>query len=201
MIPQTDRANARQALFASIFLTAAAFYGMASGAADWSGDFAIQGSNEVLDVPGARRALERIEQYPKRAAIGALNVVVSFLLLAGSLMITIRRPTAVWLVRQAIAANLIFIVLRAGVRLSHVWSLGDAIIPLADAVIRASGEAPPSGPDAPDALSLARAMNAVGEFTRAVFIGVIHVYIGYRATRPGVRRFVREPGAEEPDAS
>ena len=126
------------------------------------------------------------------AALGASNIVVSVMLIVSSMLITTRRASAMWFVRQAILANLLFIAARFAVEVNYLWSLGAALDPIGrDAFERASGWLAPDQP-APNFTSLTRSSMLLGQLLAAGLSGSIHLYLGWKATRPGVREFIEE---------
>lgn len=174
---------------AAIFLTMAGVYGVGQGVESMASPRVVssEGAN-----PELREALYRLQANPSAAALGASNIVVSVMLIVSSMLITTRRASAMWFVRQAILANLLFIAARFAVEVNYLWSLGAALDPIGrDAFERASGWLAPDQP-APNFTSLTRSSMLLGQLLAAGLSGSIHLYLGWKATRPGVREFIEE---------
>ena len=173
---------------AAIFLTMAGVYGIGNGVAALSSQPALTAPDNA--GPELIEAVRLLHANPHGAALGATNIVVSAMLIIASMMVTTRRSSAMWFVRQAILANLVFIGVRAGVDIHYLWSLGEGLAPLGqDAVERTQELLPNAGPP-PNPLSVARSTFVGGEAIAAFLSASIHLYLGYRATRPAVSAFV-----------
>ena len=184
------------ALLASIFLSFAALVGGMNGLADLRGEAQPSNASAPLSHE-AQAVVQRLQHYPRRSALGGINLAVSALLFAASVMITARRPSAVWLARQAVIANLLFIALRMAVKVHFVAGLDEELDPLANFIAEASGADPRAGASARDMTRIGMLAEEVGS---GLVIGALHLYIGARASRDAVRRFVGDPEAPPADS-
>ncbi len=179
---------------AAIFLTMAGVYGIGHGVESMSAPRAVETSaatNEEL-----REALFAVQGNPSAAALGASNILVSFLLIVASMLITTRRPSALWFVHQAILANLLFIVARGVVETHYLWSLGSALDPIGrDAYERTQAWPASPGPP-PDFTAMTRSGMLFSQVLVGFLSGAVHLYLGWKATRPGVRAFIESPRLE-----
>jgi len=107
---------------------------------------------------------------PYRRPMAAANVVVSALVLIGSFMLSWRRKLALWWIRQAVVAKLIWIAAYTVSLISHV-KLTFAPLPL---------EHP--GGALPEVIG--------GVILVSAFSGALHVAAAYRATRPDIGQFI-----------
>ncbi len=124
--------------------------------------------DEVTDAQV--QLLEAQVTNPYRRPMAAANVVVSALVLIGSFMLSWRRKLALWWIKQAVVAKLIWIAAYTASLVSHV-KLTFAPLPL-------------EHPDG--ALSEVIA----GVFLVSAFSGILHVAAAYRATRPDIADFI-----------
>lgn len=187
-------ASPRAALMAAIFLTMAGVYGVGHGVESMSAPRTIEASAE--GNPELREALFAVQSNPSAPALGASNILVSILLIVASMMITTRRASALWFVRQAILANLLFIVARGVIETNYLWSLGTALDPIGrDAYERAQQMLASPGPP-PDFTSMTRSVMLVSQLLGGGLSALLHLYLGYKATRPGVRAFIESPRPE-----
>lgn len=179
---------------AAIFLTMAGVYGIGHGVESMSAPRTIEVSAESNEA--LREALYAAQSNPSAAALGASNILVSILLIVASMMITTRRASALWFVRQAILANLLFIVARGAVEIRYVWSLGAALDPIGqDAYERTREWLTNPGP-APDFGTVARSGLLFNQLLVGALSGAVHLYLGWKATRPSVRAFVESARPE-----
>lgn len=187
-------ASPRAALMAAIFLTMAGVYGIGHGVESMSAPRTIETTAE--SNPALREALYAVQSNPSSAALGASNILVSVLLIVASMLITTRRASALWFVRQAIAANLLFIVARGVIETHYLWSLGSALDPIVEDAYQRTQALLASPAPPPDFTSMTRSMTLVSQLLVAGLSGGLHLYLGYKATRPGVRAFIESPRPE-----
>jgi len=186
--------NPRAAMMASIFLTMAGVYGIGHGVESMSAPRTVDSS--VESNPELREAMYAIQANPYSAALGASNIAVSIMLIVSSMLITTRRASALWFVRQAIVANLLFIVVRAAVETQYLWSLGQVLDPIGrDAYERTQAWLASPGPP-PDFTSLMRSGMLFSQLLVVALSGGLHLFLGYKATRPAVRAFVESAPRE-----
>lgn len=124
--------------------------------------------DEVTDAE--IQLLEAQVTNPYRRPLAAANVVVSGLVLIGSFMLSWRRKLALWWIKQAVVAKLIWIAVYTAVLVSHV-KLTFEPLPLEH-----SGG------------TLAEVIGGV--ILVGTFSGVLHVAAAYRATRPDIGEFI-----------
>jgi hypothetical protein len=114
--------------------------------------------------------LEAQVSNPYRRPMAAANVVVSALVLVGSFMLSWRRKLALWWIKQAVAAKLIWIVAYTASLAHHI----EATFPAAPLDESGAG--------------LAEVIGGV------IFVGVLsaalHVAAAYRATRSDIGAFI-----------
>ena len=114
--------------------------------------------------------LEAQVSNPFRRPMAAANVVVSGLVLVGSFLLSWRRRTAQWWIKQAVTAKLIWIVAYTVTLVQHV----KVALPL-EPLERA-------GAGLSEVIS--------GIVVLSVFSASMHLLAAYRATRPDVTRFI-----------
>jgi hypothetical protein len=124
--------------------------------------------DEVTDAEV--QLLEAQVTNPYRRPLAAANVVVSALVLIGSFMLSWRRQLALWWIKQAVVAKLLWIAVYTVSLVSHVKL---TFAPL-----------PPDHPGGalPEVIS--------GVILISVFSGALHVAAAYRATRPDIGEFI-----------
>ena len=115
--------------------------------------------------------LEAQVTNPYRRPLAAANVVASALVLIGSFMLSWRRKLALWWIRQAVVAKLLWIAVYTVSLVSHVKM---SFAPLAL--------------DNPDA-ALPEVIGGV--ILVSTFSCALHVAAAYRATRPDIAEFIR----------
>jgi hypothetical protein len=194
--------QARAALFVSICMTVLGTCGVGNG---------VAGANQTslpapppppaegeppreLDVFEAAQSAPLYEvlwESPYRRPIAGANVVVSAMLLVGSFLLTFRRPSALWWLRNAIAAN----VLWALVNFAHTAVRLLAPGPELYARMEAHARTYESLGDALDGrIVVIQAVVMAG--VAAIVSAALHLAIAWRAHRPDIRAFI-ESGREE----
>lgn len=114
--------------------------------------------------------LEAQMSHPYRRPMAAANVVLSGLVLVGSFLLSWRRKLALWWIKQAVVAKLIWI---GAYTVSLVSHINVSFVP-------------PPIEQAGDALS-----GLIGGLVVLSTInGVLHVAAAYRATRPDIADFI-----------
>ncbi len=94
--------------------------GVFHGVADLEGVHFSTRATEQVAPDQAELAEQMVEiqrtlyNEPNRRPLAAANIVVSVLLVLGGLFLLARRPTALWLVKQAILVNVVWIALKLG---------------------------------------------------------------------------------------
>jgi hypothetical protein len=173
---------------AAIFLTMAGVYGVGHGVEALAGPRSVPVTQETNAE--LREAMHLLQANPSAAALGAINIVVSVMLIVSSMLITMRRASAMWFVRQAIVANLLFIAARFAVDVSYLWSLGSALDAVGrDAYERSLDWFPEAAPP-PNFTSMTRAGMLFSQLLVAGLSGSLHLYLGWKSTRPAVRAFI-----------
>ncbi len=114
--------------------------------------------------------LEAQVTNPYRRPLAAANVVVSALVLIGSFMLSWRRKLALWWIRQAVVAKLIWIGVYTASLVSHI-KLTFAPLPVE-----------PAGGTLPEIIG--------GVVFVGALSGVLHIAAAYRATRPDIGEFI-----------
>ena len=114
--------------------------------------------------------LEAQVSNPYRRPLAAANVVVSALVLLGSFMLSWRRLPALWWIKQAVVAKLIWILVYTASLVSHI-KLTFVPLPL---------EHP--GGALPEVIG--------GVILVSTFSGALHIAAAYRATRPDIGQFI-----------
>ena len=123
------------------------------------------------DVTDAEvQLLEAQVTNPYRRPLAAANVVASALVLIGSFMLSWRRKLALWWIRQAVVAKLIWIAVYTVSLVSHVkMSFAPLVLDNPDAAL-------------PEVIG--------GVILVSTFSGALHVAAAYRATRPDIAEFI-----------
>lgn len=176
---------AKATLMLALFLTVMGTYGVFRGIRELTGD-RLGAMPELLDAEEQARveALAELQatfyNEPNRRPFAAANIVLSAMLMIGSAFLVGRKPHAVWFLRQAIVANVLWIVAKLGSQLWHSF----ARVPEVKAILAAAE--PRAGP-LPEP-SIAMVVGSMIVF--AVFNLAAHVFVGWRVGRDDVRRFV-----------
>jgi hypothetical protein len=114
--------------------------------------------------------LEAQVSNPYRRPMAAANVVVSALVLIGSFMLSWRRKLALWWIKQAVVAKLIWITAYTVSLVSHIkLTFAPLAIEHPDGVL-------------PEVIG--------GVVLVSTFSGALHVAAAYRATRPDIGDFI-----------
>lgn len=182
--PEPERA-AKATLMLALFLTVMGTYGVFRGIRELQGD-ALGPSAELLDAEEQERVEALAEVHstfynePNRRPFAAANVVLSAMLVIGSAFLVGRKTHAVWFLRQAILANVVWIVAKLASLLWHSFSRAPEVKALLAATeARAGPVAEPSF-----------AMFVGSMIVFSTFNLVAHVFVGWRVGREDVRRFV-----------
>ena len=174
-----DESNERKVIIAilltSTLLTMLGIAGVLRGAYDLSLAPLPEDVRELYEpeaeVTDAEvQLLEAQVTNPYRRPMAAANVVVSALVLIGSFMLSWRRKLALWWIKQAVTAKLIWIAAYTASLVSHV-KLTFSPLPL---------EHP--GGALPEIIG--------GVVLVSTFSGALHVAAAYRATRPDIAEFI-----------
>jgi len=83
----------------------------------------------------ATSAALRDAMEPYRRPFAAANVIVSLMLVVGSLMLVRRRPSSLWWIRQAIAANVLWVIAQASGVVVTLHRHAAEILPLAETLL------------------------------------------------------------------
>lgn len=183
--PEPERA-AKATLMLALFLTVMGTYGVFRGIRELSSEH-LGLSPELLEPEEQARADALAElqatfyNEPNRRPFAASNVVLSAMLMVGSAFLVGRKPHAVWFLRQAILANVLWILAKLGSQLWHSF----AHAPEVKAILAAAD--PRAGPNSAGP-SFAMVVGSMVVFS--VFNLVAHVFVGWRVGREDVRRFV-----------
>jgi hypothetical protein len=178
-----DESNERKVIIAilltSTLLTMLGIAGVLRGAYDLSLAPLPEDVRELYEpeaeVTDAEvQLLEARVTNPYRRPMAAANVVVSALVLIGSFMLSWRRKLALWWIKQAVTAKLIWIAAYTASLVSHV-KLTFSPLPLEN-----------TGGALPEIIG--------GVVLVSTFSGALHVAATYRATRSDIRQFI-EAGA------
>ena len=130
-----------------------------------------------------RAYLEVALSNPRRRPLAAGHLAVSALLVIASFMITLRRKSAFWFVRQVVLANILVIGAQCISDVVHVWARRDAFLPSLRALAETTGQSP----TAAHGLLAGMAAFTIG-FT--VLRIALHAFLGWRITRADIREFV-----------
>lgn len=131
---------------------------------------------EVELTDAAIRLFEAQLSNPYRRPMAASNVAVSGLVLIGSFLLSWRRKLALWWIRQAVTAKLIWIVAYTATLVSHIQQ---SFTPLSSDQAEGTIEA------------------LVGSVVLiSTFNGALHVAAAYRASRPDIRGFIETAAAK-----
>jgi hypothetical protein len=183
--PEPERA-AKATLMLALFLTVMGTYGVFRGIRELQGD-PLGPTPELLDAEEQARieALAELQatfyNEPNRRPFAAANVVLSAMLMLGSAFLVARKPHAVWFLRQAIVANVLWILAKLTSLLWHSFANAPEVEALL-ASIEARGD--------PIAAEPSFAMVVGSMIVFSVFNLVAHVFVGWRVGREDVRRFV-----------
>ncbi len=171
---------ARTAFMLAIFLTVMGTYGVYRGVQSLV-DF------QAHRIEAAGRAsfadiefLEAFERDPNRRPLAAGNIVLSSMLLVGAMLLLSRSRHALWWLRQALVANVIWIGLHLASTLHHSYRIAPELLALLDA---GTGGLIPSGESRFDWLIV----------TLVVFASInvaAHLFMVWRLGRPDVRLFL-----------
>lgn len=117
---------------------------------------------------------------PRRRPLGAANVLVSLMLVVAAFMLSARHRTALWWLRNAMAANVLVIIASVASHVATLYANENALLP-----VLASALDPPDLEAAPGALFVA----AAGVILTACINMSFHLYVAWRAHRffPGPR--------------
>ncbi|MFW2387844.1 MAG: hypothetical protein ACN4G0_05885 [Polyangiales bacterium] len=113
---------------------------------------------------------------PYRRPMAASNVAVSALVLIGSFLLSWRRRLALWWIKQAVTAKLLWIVAYTVTLVSHIQQSFNAV---------------PS--DQPEGMFEGLVGGVV---LISTFNGALHVAAAYRANRPDIRQFIETAAAK-----
>jgi hypothetical protein len=188
--------EARAALFASICMTVLGTCGVGRGLAELGHQ-----SRPATPAPPAEGAtpapmdlLEAVEtdplgqvlwESPHRRPLGAVNAVVSSMLLIGSFLLTFRRKGALWWIRNAVAANVLFIL----GNLAHTVGRLVAAGPELYARIEAHAAFYPPGTGPLDGHLMVMQSIAIASIGAGLNVA-LHLALAWRCHRPDVRGFV-----------
>jgi hypothetical protein len=131
-------------------------------------------------------------ESPHRRPLAAANAVVSSMLLIGSFLLTFRRKGALWWIRNAVAANVLYIVGNLAHSVTRIVSAGPALYARVEAH---AGYYPNlSGPvDGRVVVLQTMAALCVG----AALSAALHLALAWRCHRPDVRGFVASSAEPE----
>ncbi len=117
---------------------------------------------------------------PRRRPLGAANVVVSLMLVVAAFLLSARRATALWWLRNAIVANVLVIIASVVSHVMQLYANQNALLP-----VLAEALDPPNLEAAPGALTVA----VVGVVMTAALNVLFHLFVTWRAHRvfPGPR--------------
>ncbi len=160
-------------LVVSTVLTVMGIGGMASGFYGLSLEPIPEDVGETLpEITRAER--EMIISDPLRRPMAAANVVVSGFVLIGSFMLSWRRTYALWWLKQAVIAKLLWIVAYNASLVHHLFESGPFAVP--------GGLSPEDAPTAD--LMLTRIIGG------GLVTALVHLVALWRATRPDVVEFI-----------
>ncbi len=166
-----------------MFLTVMGSYGVYRGVQSVAG-FEARRAEAIGPVARTREAdarfLEAFRRDPNRRPLGVGNILLSSMLLIGALLLTLRSPHALWWLRQALVANVVWIGLHLASTLYHSYRIAPELLALFDA---GTGGLLRSGESRFDWLIV----------TLVVFAGInlgAHLFMVWRLGRPDVRLFL-----------
>jgi hypothetical protein len=193
--------EARAALFASICMTVVGTCGLGGGLAglDHTSRPATPAPPPECQKPEPMDFLDAVEtdplrevlwESPHRRPLAATNAVVSSMLLIGSFLLTFRRKTALWWIRNAVAANVLFILGNLAHTVARLVQAGPALY----ARIEAHSVYYPDLAEPLDGRFMVMQSIAIAAIGAALNVA-LHLALAWRCHRPDVRGFL-ESGAE-----
>lgn len=188
MTEPAQRRAARTAFLLAIFLTVMGTYGVYRGAQSLA-EVQLHRAESAGQASLADVAfLEAFERDPNRRALAVGNVLLSSMLLVGALLMMTRNRHALWWLRQALLANVVWIGLHLASTLHHSYRIAPELLALLDA---GTGGLIRSGESRFDWLIV----------TLVVFASinvVAHLFMVWRLGRPDVRLFLESEDELEP---
>ncbi|MCA9531327.1 MAG: hypothetical protein KC543_14460 [Myxococcales bacterium] len=197
-MPKPAEPSLRAVFMVSMVLSLLGLFGVSSGLQMISPPQPTTVSTKPSTAPDRAADAEALEKVqaaildtPYLRPLGALNIVVSSMLLIGSFMLTLRRTSASWWITQAVLANIVWIALWTGVMMLHMYHIRDKIAPALEDNVRAQLQQLDE-----KQVSVSRAMILGSVFVGASIAGLlkiaVHGWAGYRASRPDVRAFLTQ---------
>ena len=183
-----ERPGARATFMLALFLTLMGTCGVSKGATDLrvaGVDFSSEGEQISPEGAPAAEQLAELQRTlyndPNRRPLAAANIVVSLMLIIGSFLLTSRRPSAIWWLKQAVLANVVWIVAKLASWLFHSYRNMPELLALLESQRNANG---PIGPEG------YLTWMVVGMVLVSLVNLVAHVFVGWRVGREDIQRFL-----------
>ncbi|HJL02138.1 MAG TPA: hypothetical protein RMH85_33095 [Polyangiaceae bacterium LLY-WYZ-15_(1-7)] len=183
-----ERPGARATFMLALFLTLMGTCGVSKGATDLrvaGVDFSSEGEQISPEGAPAAEQLAELQRTlyndPNRRPLAAANIVVSLMLIIGSFLLTSRRPSAIWWLKQAVLANVVWIVAKLASWLFHSYRNMPELLALLESQRNANG---PIGPEG------YLTWMVVGMVLVSLVNLVAHVFVGWRVSREDIQRFL-----------
>ena len=183
-----ERPGARATFMLALFLTLMGTCGVSKGATDLrvaGVDFSSEGEQISPEGAPAAEQLAELQRTlyndPNRRPLAAANIVVSLMLIIGSFLLTSRRPSAIWWLKQAVLANVVWIVAKLASWLFHSYRNMPELLALLESQRNANG---PIGPEG------YLTWMVVGMVLVSLVNLVAHVFVGWRVSHEDIQRFL-----------
>lgn len=193
--PERKTSPARAILPLAVLLTLLGTCGASQGMHELSDSprAQVEPPDDLDEAGEAQLALnealaEAVDSDPNRRALGAANILVSFLLIAASVLLTIRRASAVWWITQAALANIVYVVAQTISLGVHVAGAGEQLTSLIEASMAAQTGGPPPFAEASNSVLVLLGLGLAG--TALARIGFL-LFILWRCRRSDVRAALR----------
>lgn len=135
--------------------------------------------------------LEVVWESPYRRQLGAANALVSAMLLVGSFLLTFRRTSALWWIRNAVAANVLWVFVNFTHTTARLVGAGPALYARIEEYAR-SYRVLEDALDGRAVVVQSVIMTAVG----ALLSALLHGAVAWRAHRPDIRAFLESGRAD-----
>ncbi len=129
--------------------------------------------------------LEVVWESPYRRRLGAANAIVSAMLLIGSFLLTFRRKSALWWIRNAVAANLLWVLASFAHTTARLVGAGPGLYARIDEFARSYrglGETLDGRTVVVQSIVMAGIV--------ALASTLLHLAVAWRAHRPDIRAFI-----------
>ena len=132
-VERPDPEGPRGLVVLALFVTLLGSCGScASGAQLGTDTYRVADISLSADEAAAAQSNAHLLEDPNTEALTIIKLVVSLMLLGGGMMLFMRRKTAVWWVRNALFANMLWQVAYAASFLMHYRAVEDELVPIGD---------------------------------------------------------------------